>query len=324
MMNDMNSTTSASASTDDSNMMTFSKWQAYRLHLLFSTWNITNAWQFALTFFAVVAAVVVLHFLECVIGCFQKGMIEYVKETASENSTQRPRGWTTVKILFGLVSACKYGLTLMLMLVAMTMNPSLFLALFVGYLLGDLIFCDYKLNSLLGARRPIEDYIVHKILHLSLCSRSPASPFSITETISSAPSSKSSNNWVSFYATGTLWIMPRIISLIFLVVLLVWIVQVEGGFGFDAASVFGWHALLMSFFVVMFTNEALLTYTAPLLPQLANDRLLLRYDMYKFYLCSIFVLFFSVIIRNNLLTSFPCFKGFGILSIILEACLASS
>ena len=303
----MNSTNSVSSmATDDSSMSsTFSKWQSYRLHLLFSSWNITSPWEFALSFFAVMAAVVVYHFLECTLEIFEKGIIEYLQEsntalfkkdrvpTATEENTEesssllnhlqhRPRGWTSVKILFGLISAMKYGLTLMLMLVAMTMNPSLFLSLFIGYLLGDFLFCDLRLNNLMGAYRSRihrDGGIVRKILQFTLCvSASESTTHSLapptTETLVQGITVRSSN--ASLLLTGVLWTLPRVISLTYLVVLLVWIVQVEGGFGFDAASIFGWHALLMSFFVAMFTNEALLTYVAPLFPQLVNDRMYLK------------------------------------------------
>ena len=58
----------------------------------------------------------------------------------------RPIGWTTVKMILGLLNAVKYAMSLFLMLVAMTFNPSLFLALFVGYWAGDMLFCDFELN----------------------------------------------------------------------------------------------------------------------------------------------------------------------------------
>ena len=70
--------------------------------------------------------------------------------------------------------------------------------------------------------------------------------------------------------------LPRLLSLAYLVVLLVWIVQLQGGFGFDAESIFGLHALLMLFLVAMFTNEAFLTYVAPLFLQLSNNRSYLK------------------------------------------------
>jgi hypothetical protein len=43
-----------------------------------------------------------------------------------------------------------------------------------------------------------------------------------------------------------LWLLPRLAWVTFLVIILVWAILVEGGFGFDESSVFGWHALFMT------------------------------------------------------------------------------
>jgi len=61
------------------------------------------------------------------------------------------------------------------------------------------------------------------------------------------------------------WSISRILIIVFLSVLLVWIIQVEGGLGFTEGSVFGFHALFMSLFVVLFTQEAILAFSSPLL-----------------------------------------------------------
>ena len=164
-------------------------------------------------------------------------------------------------------------------LVAMTMNPSLFLALFVGYLLGEFLFCDFRLNNRMGAYRSSarnNSGIVRKILQFALCASQEASEQMLTTNDAPEHASTFQSSSNSLIISGTLWMLPRLLSLTYLVVLLVWIVQVQGGFGFDADSIFGWHALLMSFFVAMFTNEALLTYVAPLFPQLSNDRTYLK------------------------------------------------
>jgi len=62
------------------------------------------------------------------------------------------------------------------------------------------------------------------------------------------------------------WIFPRLLVIIFFVILFLWIYQAEGGIGFNESTVFGWHALLMSLFVVVFTQEAVLSFSAPLIP----------------------------------------------------------
>lgn len=44
------------------------------------------------------------------------------------------------RILHAILGGVSYGLAMLLMLVAMTYNPSLFLALILGYAVGDYIF----------------------------------------------------------------------------------------------------------------------------------------------------------------------------------------
>ena len=179
---------SNSSMTDDTTTMTttFSQWQSYRLHLLFSTWDIQNPWEFALTFFAVLVAAIFFHLVDCFAECFQKGMTDYLNESSpvllSKNEKEeeskevnpsahshvhnRPRGWTLIILLYGTICASKYAIGLFLMLIAMTMNPSLFLALFIGYWIGDFIFCDWKLNLLAYSDRPLMGWgsIVRKAL----------------------------------------------------------------------------------------------------------------------------------------------------------------
>ncbi len=67
-----------------------------------------------------------------------------------------------LRLLHSLVSALSYGLALMLMLVAMTYNPSLFLSLVVGYGLGDFLFF-----TLIRDRMNFVE--CHWILHFFLC-----------------------------------------------------------------------------------------------------------------------------------------------------------
>jgi len=63
-----------------------------------------------------------------------------------------------------------------------------------------------------------------------------------------------------------LWALPRIIVIVFFIVLFVWIYQAEGGIGWTEDSVFGVHALCMSLFAVFFTTEAVLVFRSPLVP----------------------------------------------------------
>jgi hypothetical protein len=61
-----------------------------------------------------------------------------------------------------------------------------------------------------------------------------------------------------------IWALPRAVTMCFFAVLFVWIYRAEGGLGTTFSNLFGVHALLMSLFVVVFTQESILTFSAPL------------------------------------------------------------
>lgn len=281
------------AATDNfSNVGYFSNWNSYRLNLLFSTYVIETPLQFALTWFAVVFAVIFFHFLDAVVTCMDKGMIGFLSKDEKYHPSElnsngynqkiaRPVGWTLVKIIRGLFAALKYGLSLMLMLIAMTFNPSLFLALFIGYWVGDIIFCDFHINMSMNTIKAMysDGGFVGSVIRGALLV-----PLSRVEHVRQymydknliEDEEKQGYTSLSRFTEGCLMVMPRVISLTFFVVLIYWIVTTQNGFGYDESNIFGWHALLMSFFAAMFTNEALLTFKAPLLPQMANSRSILR------------------------------------------------
>ena len=67
-----------------------------------------------------------------------------------------------------------------------------------------------------------------------------------------------------------IWAMPRLASICFFAVLFVWIYEAEGGIGTSFLNIFGLHALFMSLFVVVFTQESILAFSAPLFGLLAK------------------------------------------------------
>lgn len=139
----------------DSMRSTFGSWSQFQLKLLFETWNITEQWQFALTWFAVVTSVVVYHLLEYALLILQHGMLALLSQSQGKEMSAivRPSGWLLLKMMTGFIIACKYGLSLFFMMIAMTFNPSLFLALVIGYLVGGYACCELKLDQkLLGTQ----------------------------------------------------------------------------------------------------------------------------------------------------------------------------
>jgi len=282
--------------------MVFSSWDTYRLQLLFSSWKIETPWQFVLSWFAVAFSVIVWHFLECTIHSLDQGIVTFLVQTnplpegqeveqlykltqfrGTRPRAKRPIGWLLMKIFRGFLQACKYTLSIFLMLVGMSFNPSLMLALFVGYWVGDIVFVDLRIDLEMQACRPLfkGGGIVGLLMRWILCApmgqvfhyqifEDEAIEFSLGDT----PKERLANTLnTKRFIIG---LVSRTVSLIVLVLTLVWVVTVEGGFGYTPTTEFGWHALCMTLFTAVFTNEALLTYKAPLLPQLANNRLFLR------------------------------------------------
>ena len=92
------------------------------------------------------------------------------------------------------------------------------------------------------------------------------------KTTSSTPTSSTTPTPYAFARS----ILPRVVVVIFLIILFLWIYQAEGGIGFQEANLFGWHALLMSLFVVVFTQEALLAYSSPLIGFFTKNRTLIK------------------------------------------------
>lgn len=61
-------------------------------------------------------------------------------ESVNRERLLGPSNFLLLRLLHSVLSGYNYGVALVLMLIAMTFNPSLFLALVIGYALGDFIF----------------------------------------------------------------------------------------------------------------------------------------------------------------------------------------
>lgn len=149
-------------------VMTFQPWSC-DVQILFAGWDPKNGVQYTLSWFAIAIACIGYHALRYKIEemevhravAFQKeeagldgadltenllnsgkkqGGAAYGStnsyEVTNDGITNQPMYYLTHSVLVAL----GYGLSLMLMLVAMTYNPGLFLALMVGWGVGDFIF----------------------------------------------------------------------------------------------------------------------------------------------------------------------------------------
>ncbi len=103
---------------------------------------------------------------------------------------------------------------------------------------------------------------------------------SSTEVSNSSSSSLPTKrtNYFESHEQKIKWMLPRLIAFIYVVILFLWIYEAEGGIGSVDSNLFGWHALLMSFFIVILMQEAVLAYSAPLLAPFKFQYTYLKYD----------------------------------------------
>jgi len=135
--------------------MYFTSWNEYELYLLFSGWRVHERWQFVLTWFAVFLAVIVFHVFDSLTKMVKESLEIYLFDSSPEfqySSLEgrtrpiRPKRWIFVKSILSLVSGIKYSFSLFLMLIAMTYNPALFLALFLGSVISEYFICDFLID----------------------------------------------------------------------------------------------------------------------------------------------------------------------------------
>lgn len=126
----------------------FTEWTVYQLPLLFEGFRTTSKAQFAGAFFAIALSVIVFQFLGNCSARLQQAMA--IHKAASPNR-DRPHGWITLRFWLSLMWTLKYLLGLLLMLLAMTMNPNVLLALCVGHFLGGYMISAATIDSQLSA-----------------------------------------------------------------------------------------------------------------------------------------------------------------------------
>jgi hypothetical protein len=157
------------------------------------------------------------------------------------------------RLPLAVVGAFEVFLGWVLMLVVMTFNASLLIAAVAGSFIGFLCFGKNGHDDCGGnGGSNIRQMDTESEMKTGSSASAPA-PYTLARSI-----------------------LPRLIVVIFLIILFLWIYQAEGGIGFQEATVFGWHALLMSLFVVVFTQEALLAYSSPLIGYFTKNRTIIK------------------------------------------------
>jgi Ctr copper transporter family len=134
--------------------MVFTDWVTYQMTLLFGEYIITTPWQFALTWFAVVLAAFLYQSFMCAERLFDQLVAARVMDARNEKEDWKlpqssyglPHGWTWLRVAYGFLVGTRYAFGLILMMIAMTMNPNLLLALGVGYAVGGMIFYNYMID----------------------------------------------------------------------------------------------------------------------------------------------------------------------------------
>lgn len=165
------------------------------------------------------------------------------EQTISKKRLQSHPLWTFQKdelinaCIRGAFSFVLNGILFILMLIVMTFQIGLYFAIITGFGLGSFLF---------GAM-DLWPKISMKSIDL------PDSP------------------WIKLVP---LYVLPRMIYLIYFIVLLTWIFNAEGGIGFTSTNLFGFHALLMSFFIILFMTESILSFHNPFVTDLSWRRVL--------------------------------------------------
>ena len=155
--------------------MTFDGWNTYKLKLLFDGWDVSTEWEFGLTCVAVGFFAVIYQSMRFLIFVVEDTMhpaapsaadsldasstraatkpppqlsAGYQQTSRSEDGAVAPapaaalsdERYLLLRLVHSLLSGLNYGLALLLMLMAMTYNPSIFVSLITGYAIGDFVF----------------------------------------------------------------------------------------------------------------------------------------------------------------------------------------
>lgn len=128
--------------------MAFSSLKSYQLTLLFSSWQIKHPWQFALAWFFVFLASMLYHYMKVLVTLVEEKIWRIKNNGSGEGMPLLGRGLAIptsssqmkYRLLHAILNSLTYALALLLMLVAMTYNSALFIALVLGYGVGDFIF----------------------------------------------------------------------------------------------------------------------------------------------------------------------------------------
>ena len=133
--------------------MSFSSLSSYQTTLLFSSWKITTVWEYMIAWVGVFGAAAMYHRLRLELSVNESKITIHKLQTtnyettplmsssSSSSSSKVPSSQLRrICIIHSILSALSYAYALILMLIAMTYNTGLFIALIVGYGVGDFLY----------------------------------------------------------------------------------------------------------------------------------------------------------------------------------------
>lgn len=125
----------------DMNMvMTFRSWSEYQLKVVFESWDVTEKWQFGLTWIFVFFCAFGIHPLRRFILGIEEKMAYMTTDGHRRLVSGTNKVAVSLRVVHAVLAGLSYTLSNLLMLVVMTMNPMLFLSVILGYSVGDFFF----------------------------------------------------------------------------------------------------------------------------------------------------------------------------------------
>jgi hypothetical protein len=127
-------------------LTTFTAWHDYHVKVLFPWWNVTSKTGYAVTCIIIFLAAIFYQACRSVVCGIEFKMSKpscsraHLVWVGSMCDIFPDSNVLLLRILHAIAHAFTYAMGLLLMLVAMTFNPGLFVVLICGYWVGDLLF----------------------------------------------------------------------------------------------------------------------------------------------------------------------------------------
>lgn len=125
---------------------TFREWNSYHVTVLFPWWDVKTHWGYICTWIIVCMIAMMYQAIKAIVYGVEVKM-------AAPSCYRRQLTWVNaicqylpdnnllfLRIVHAITHAVSYFISIILMLISMTFNPGIFVALIIGYWVGDLSF----------------------------------------------------------------------------------------------------------------------------------------------------------------------------------------